>query len=96
MKKFLVVILIVLTLTSCFGKHSIKIISGQDYLDKCKKYAKPGEVVTVTTVVVSDGNVYVNSTDGTEIVEKAPGIYEFVMPDHDVELKITVIANNGA
>ena len=96
MKKFLTVILIALTLTSCFGKHSIKVVSGKDYLDECKKYARPGEVVTVTTIVVSDGNVYVNSNDDTVITQKALGIYEFIMPDHDVELKITVIANNGA
>ena len=95
-KKVLVIVVMLFMMTSCFGKHSIKVVSGEEHLDKCQKYAKPGEVVTITTAVVSDAELYVNSTDGTEIVQKGLGIYEFVMPDHDVELKITVIANGGA
>ena len=38
--------------------------------------------------------LYVNGVDGKFV---RPGEYQFVMPDNDVELKVTVIANpNGA
>lgn len=72
----------------------ITVISGKQYVDKCPRYAHPGQEVTVTTVVVSDGEIYVNGTDGEYV---RPGVYVFTMPDKDVELKITVISNpNGA
>jgi hypothetical protein len=76
------------------GKHRIKVISGEQYVDTCPKFAKPGETVTVTTVSVSDGEVYVNGVDGVFV---RPGVFEFQMPDADVVLKVTVTAfSDGA
>lgn len=71
------------------GKHRIRVISGERFVDTCPKYAKPGDTVTVTTVVVSDGEIYVNGVDGRFV---RPGVFEFQMPDGDVDLKVTVIA----
>ncbi len=83
-----------LLLSSCFGRHSIKIVSGEKFLDKCPKSTKPGDTVTVTTVTVTDADLYVNGN--VEFVKKSDSVFEFVMPDHDVEIKITVIANGLA
>lgn len=85
-----------LLLSSCFGRHSIKVISGERFLDKCPGSAKPGETVKVLTVLVSDGDLYLNGNNGLEIRKIKDGEFEFVMPDHDVELKITVISNGMA
>ena len=41
------------------------------------------------TAVMSDGEIYVNGTDGEYM---RPGVYVFTMPDEDVQLKVTVIA----
>ena len=45
-------------------------------------------------VVVSDGEIYVNGADGKYV---RPGVYVFTMPDADVQLRLTVVADpNGA
>ena len=41
------------------------------------------------TSVISDGELYVNGVDGSFL---RPGEFQFVMPDEDVQLKVTVIA----
>ena len=90
------ILMMSLLLNGCFGYYSIKVVSGKDYMDKCPKRAKPGQTVTITTVVVTDANLYVNSNDDTEIKKISEGVYEFIMPEHDIELKITIISNNKA
>ena len=89
----LVILLIALAvLNTSFRK--ITVVSGEQYIDKCPRYARPGREVTVTTAVVSDGEIYVNGADGEFI---RPGVYVFTMPDTDVQIKVTVIAYpNGA
>ena len=69
--------------------HRITVVSGAQHVFKCPKFAKPGQTVTVMTAVVSDGELYVNGVDGDFV---RLGEYQFVMPDHDVALKVTVIA----
>ena len=89
-----VMIALTATLISGSGRHRITVISGEKFVQKCPGYARAGETVTVSTAVVSDGELFVNGVDG-EFVR--PGEFRFVMPDHDVELKVTVIAfPNGA
>ena len=74
--------------------RKITVISGKQYVDKCPHYARPGQEVTVTTVVVCDAEICVNGTDGSYV---SPGVYVFTMPDEDVLLKVTVISDpNGA
>ena len=69
--------------------RKITVVSGEQYVDKCPRYARPGQEVTVTTAVVSDGEIYVNGADGSYV---RPGVYVFTMPDENVQLKVTVIA----
>lgn len=81
----LLIALVVLNLS--FRK--ITVVSGEQYVDKCPRYARPGQEVTITTVVVCDAEIYVNGVDG-EYVQ--PGVYVFTMPDEDVQIKVTVIS----
>lgn len=69
--------------------RKITVVSGSQFIDECPRYARPGREVTVTTAVVSDGEIYVNGVDGEYI---RPGVFVFTMPDHDVQIKVTVIA----
>ena len=64
--------------------HRITVASGAQHVHKCPKFAKTGQTVTVTTSVISDGELYVNGVDGDFV---RLGEYQFVMPDHDVALK---------
>ena len=74
--------------------RKITVISGKDLVDGCPRFARPGHEVTVTTAVVSDGEIYVSGVNG-DYAE--PGVYVFIMPDQDVQLSVYVIANpNGA
>ena len=67
----------------------ISVVSGERYVDKCPRRARPGQEVTVTTAVVSDAELYVNGVDGRFV---RPGVFVFTMPDEDVQIKVTVIA----
>ena len=63
---------------------------------KCPSHAKAGETVTFETVIVSDGDVFVNVVGVDNVTMVQEGIYQFVMPDYDVEIKIVVKANGLA
>ncbi len=89
--KGVLILSLALLLDGCFGRFSIKIVSGKQFLDQCPRNARPGDTVTLTTAIVSDADLYVNGN--VEITKRSEGIFEFVMPDHNVELTITVIAN---
>ena len=82
----------VLLLSGSFRR--ITVVSGAQFIDRCPRLARPGQEVTVTTAVVSDGEIYVNGADGKYV---RPGVYVFIMPDADVQLRLTVVADpNGA
>ena len=61
----------------------------------CPKRARAGETVRFETVLVCDADLYAN-IDGVEVQETRTGRFEFIMPDHDVEIRITIIANGRA
>ena len=83
----LMLLIALIVLGTSFRK--ITVVSGADYVASCPHYARPGHEVTVETVVVTDAEVYVNGADMRYI---RPSVYEFTMPDEDVQLKVTVIA----
>ena len=70
--------------------HKITVVRGEDLFEDCPKTAKTGEKVTVKTCVVTDGEliVKVTGTDTGKFVEE--GLYEFIMPDEDVEISASV------
>ena len=84
----LAVLLIALLVVSASFRR-ITVTSGRQFVDKCPRLARPGQEVTVTTAVVSDGEIYVNGVDGRYV---RPGVFVFTMPEEDVRLKVTVIA----
>lgn len=70
--------------------HNITVTKGADLFEDCPKTAKAGEIVTVKTVVVADGELIVN-VSGTDTGEfTGEGVYEFIMPDEDVEISASV------
>ena len=83
----LLVVLALLVFSVSFRR--ITVASGKDLVDKCPSFARPGQEVTVTTAVVSDGEIYVNGVDGRYV---RPGVFVFTMPEEDVDLRVTVIA----
>lgn len=91
-----VVLMLAALLSGCAGKHIIRCVSGEQFVVSCPRSAKPGETVRIETVLVNDADLYVNPTDDTEIRMVKDGLYEFEMPDHDFEFKITVISNGLA
>ena len=84
----LAVLLIALLVVSAAFRR-ITVTSGSQFVDKCPRLARPGQEVTVTTAVVSDGEIYVNGVNGRYV---RPGVFVFTMPEEDVRLKVTVIA----
>ena len=84
----LAVLLIALVVMNAAFRR-ITVTSGRQFVDRCPRLARPGQEVTVTTAVVSDGEIYVNGVDGRYV---RPGVFVFTMPEEDVRLKVTVIA----
>ena len=95
MKKKLAATFAILSLliTGCLGGHKIVVEYGDEDLVSCPKRAKAGETVTVETVIVSDADLFL-FVDGVSLEPVKEGYYQFVMPDHDVTIKI-VIKSNG-
>lgn len=69
--------------------RTITVVSGKQFVDHCPKIARIGQEVTVTTAVVTDGEIDVNGADGDYV---RPGVYVFTMPDRNVEIKVHVTA----
>lgn len=93
----LVIALVVVLLCGCGHSYKINIVSGSDLLDTCPKKAAAGETVTVTTAVVTDGDMYVRvngDPDYGKFVQA--GEYEFIMPAADVEIDIYFVSNGLA
>ena len=88
----LLAVLLVCALLFFSTCRRITVISGERFVHKCPKFARPGDTVAVMTSVVHDGELYVNGVDGKFV---QPGEFQFVMPDEDVQLKVTVIAFKG-
>ena len=84
----LAVLLIALVVMNAAFRR-ITVTSGRQFVDTCPSLARPGQEVTVTTAVVSDGEIYVNGVDGRYV---RPGVFVFTMPEEDVELRVSVIA----
>ncbi len=94
--KVLMVTFILFSLVGCTGGHKITYDKKSGYMAKCPSRAKAGELVTFETVVVSDGDVYVNVVGVDDVTKVSEGVYQFVMPDFDIEIKIVVKSNGLA
>ena len=78
----------ILLLSGCVGnKHKITVATHQDLVVSCPKSAKAGDTVKIETMTVTDGEINVTSHQ-VEIKRINDGLYEFTMPDENVEIRI--------
>lgn len=77
------------------GIYHIHLLGDTDLVESCPESAKAGELVTVLTCDVTDGDmeISVNGAEGTSVNWYE---YQFVMPDHDVEIQVNFISNGLA
>ena len=87
------ILTVILLLAGCLGQH--KIIFDESDVYNCPKHAKAGETVVFDTVLVCDADLYVY-VDGAEYETISEGQYQFVMPDHDVEIRVVIVSNGLA
>lgn len=85
----LISIALIILIVFVMSYRTITVVSGKQFVDRFPKIARPGQEVTITTAVVSDGEIYVNGVDGDYI---RPGVYVFTMPDRNVKIKVNVTA----
>ncbi|MBO6014690.1 MAG: hypothetical protein J6P48_04395 [Oscillospiraceae bacterium] len=85
----LLAVLLIALAVFAISFRRITVVSGKEFVDHCPRFARPGREVTVTTAVISDGEIYVSGADGDYV---RPGVFVFTMPDENVRLKVTVIA----
>ena len=93
-KRLIIIILAVLAVlcvcTACSSKtYKIIVVSGEDNIDTIPEKAEEGETVTILTMSVTDA-VMRCAVDGEAIKEVKDSQFEFVMPAHDVEVKVWV------
>lgn len=67
--------------------RTITVVSGEEFVDRCPRYARPGQEVAVLTAVVSDGDIDVSGAEGDFV---RPGVFVFTMPDTDVRIRVSV------
>ena len=71
-------------------------VTGDTYLiESCPKAARPGETVTIMTYDVTDGDKQIK-VSGVEVTSIDWFEYQFVMPEHDVEVEVAFIGNGLA
>lgn len=86
---FITVFLLSYVITSEIRRyHRISFIKGD--ITDCPSFARERNTVTVKTVSVTDGYL-VLYLDGKEIEAEEEGVFRFTMPDHEVNLKSSII-----
>ena len=87
-----------LGLAACGRGYRITVREGdEDLVTDVQKRAEAGETVTVTTVSVCDADLYVSVNGDNDFGRfVSDGVYEFVMPEEDVEIAVVIIPNGLA
>ena len=87
-----------LGLAACGSGYRITVREGDEELvTDVRKSAEAGETVTVTTVAVCDADLYVSVNGDSDFGRfVSDGVYEFVMPEEDVEIAVVIIPNGLA
>lgn len=93
----LVCLMVSVLFAGCGNTYRITVTRGKDFVFDCPKRAKVGETVTVETAYVTDADMYffVNGDPDLAVISR-DGKYQFVMPDCDVSIEVSVVANGLA
>lgn len=75
--------------------HHISIVGDSGLVESCPETAHAGETVTVSLYDATDGDLEISAegVDGTRVGWLE---YQFVMPAHDVDVKVEFIGNGLA
>lgn len=77
------------------GTHRIEVVGDTYLVESCPETAKAGETVTIMTYDVTDGDKEI-SVNGADIESIDWFEYQFIMPDHDVEVRVEFVGNGLA
>ena len=94
MKRFAAITIaaaLMICLSSCTRSYKINVIGGN--VESCPKSAKAGETVTVTMPSVTDGWLEPSVT-GAEVERTEEDWFRFVMPDHEVNIRVTFMGDD--
>lgn len=76
-------------------EHNINLVGDSNLLESCPKTARTGETVTILTYDITDGDKVIE-VSGADVVRVNWIEYQFVMPPHDVDVKVKFIGNGLA
>ena len=80
-------------LCGCGNTYKIKVVGGEDLVVSCPKAAKAGETVSIETKSVTDGWVEVTAS-GTEVKAVRGDLFQFVMPNDNVDVRILFVGDD--
>lgn len=69
--------------------HAITVVDENNLMDWCPESAVEGETVRFRTFFVTDVVMVVDAGD-VELVNVGRNTYEFVMPDHEVTIRVSI------
>jgi len=96
MKRIVLVILtglLVIALCACTRTYKINVIGGN--VVSCPSSAKAGDTVTVYIPSVTDGWLE-SSVSGADVERTQEDCFSFVMPEHDVNVRVTFVSDDLA
>ncbi len=96
MKRFITIFftaMLVFCLSACTKTYKINVTGGN--VESCPKSAKAGETVIVYIPYVTDGWLE-PSVNGADIERTAENCFQFIMPEHDVNIKVTFVSDDLA
>ncbi len=90
-RKIVIGTAVVFLLALCFGvflgSYRIRLDGATDLVISCPRRARAGQTVSVQTKDVTDGWVEV-TVSGAEVTAVQGNLFEFVMPEHAVDVRV--------
>lgn len=83
---------LMIILCACGNTYKIKVVGGKDLLITCPKSAAVGETVSIETKSVTDGWLEVTAS-GTEAKAVQGDLFQFVMPNQNVNVRILFVGD---
>ena len=93
----LLIIAAAVFLNGCGNTYKITVVSEKETVEECPAKAKAGDTVIVKTMIVTDADLYCRVNGDPDFGKfTGDGVYEFVMPEEDVEIDVGAVANGLA